>query len=67
MEGVGRERERGEQIDTCWRKVGEGAASETGEARDREGTARGTCGLVREHRVRALPVGRRLVMPGGTL
>lgn len=44
MEGGGKEEgERGEQIDTCWRNVGEVAASETGEERDREGT----CGSVR--------------------
>lgn len=61
MEGVGRKRERGEQIDTCWRKVEEVAARETGEERDREGAARGTW-----LRIGALPVGRRLVMPGET-
>lgn len=44
MEWGGKEEgERGEQIDTCWRNVGEVAASETGEERNREGT----CGLVR--------------------
>lgn len=44
MEGGGKEEgERGKQIDTCWRNVGEVAASETGEERDREGV----CGLVK--------------------
>lgn len=44
MEGGGKEEgERGEQIDTCWRNVGEVAASETSEERDREGV----CGLVK--------------------
>lgn len=40
---------------------GEVAARETGEERDREEAARGTW-----LRIRALPVGRRLVMPGET-